>query len=129
MTPYSLTRRSFLGHAAAMAAFSQLSLRERLSVAAAANGGHPLAPKPGHFPPKAKHLILFFFTGGLSHVDTFDYKPKLQEDHGKKVSGASKPLKGARRGKVELGVVLLHSYDWVQAARLLDRGFRAAGVY
>ena len=34
----------------------------------------------------------------------------------------------ARRGKVELGVVLLHSNGWVQAAKLLDRGFRAAGV-
>src|SRR3954447_15146882 len=94
MTPNALTRRSFLGRTAAMAAFGPLSLRERLSVAAAANGGHPLAPKLGHFPPKAKHLILFFFTGGLSHVDTFDYKPKLQEDHGKKISGESRPLKG-----------------------------------
>src|SRR4029079_15515003 len=96
MNPAKLTRRSFLSRAGAMAAFGELSLHDRLSMAAAANGGHPLAPKPTHFTPQAKHLILFFFTGGLSHVDTFDYKPKLQEDHGKKINGASKPLKGSQ---------------------------------
>ena len=86
----------FLGCTAALAAGGELALYERLSLAAELNGGHPLAPRPGHFPPKAKQLILFFFTGGLSHVDTFDYKPKLQEDHGKKISGADKPLKGSQ---------------------------------
>jgi hypothetical protein len=90
-----LTRRSFIGCSAAFAAAGELSLHHRLCLAAELNGGHPLAPKPGHFAPQAKHLILFFFTGGLSHVDTFDYKPKLQEDHGKKVSGASRPIKGS----------------------------------
>jgi hypothetical protein len=95
MTKTNFTRRSFIGCTAAIAAAGELALREQLCLAAAAGGGHPLAPKPGHFAPKAKHLILFFFTGGLSHVDTFDYKPKLQEDHGKKISGASKPLKAS----------------------------------
>ena len=58
-----------------------------LSRAAADNGGHPLAPRPTHFPPKAKHLIFVFLTGGFSHVDTFDPKPKLKADHGKTVPG------------------------------------------
>ena len=88
-------RRSFLGQTAAAGAAGELALYHRLSLAADLHGGHPLAPKSGHFPARAKHLILFFFTGGLSHVDTFDYKPKLQEDHGKSVGGASKPLKGS----------------------------------
>src|SRR5436190_13269362 len=96
MTQNKLSRRSFFGRTAAIAAGGELSRHHRLSLAAAANRGHPLAPKPGHFAPKAKHLILFFFTGGLSHVDTFDYKPKLQEDHGKKISGESRPLKGSQ---------------------------------
>lgn len=94
-----IDRRSFLGRTAAAAAAAtatgELSLYRQLSLAADLHGGHPLAPKLGHFPARAKHLILFFFTGGLSHVDTFDYKPKLQEDHGKTVAGASKPLKGS----------------------------------
>ena len=96
MTGHKLTRRSLLGSAAALAAGGELALYRQLSLAAELNGGHPLAPRAGHHVPKAKHLILFFFTGGLSHVDTFDYKPKLQEDHGKKISGASKPLKGSQ---------------------------------
>src|SRR5262245_12528643 len=73
MTLGKLTRRTFLCQTAVIAATGELALHHRLSLAAAAGGGHPLAPKPGHFAPKAKHLILFFFTGGLSHVDTFDY--------------------------------------------------------
>jgi hypothetical protein len=58
----------------------------RLSLAAELNGGHPLAPKPGHFKPRAKHLIMFFMTGGMSHVDTFDHKPRLNRDAGKSLA-------------------------------------------
>jgi hypothetical protein len=93
--PHRLNRRTFLGSAAAMAAGGELALHRRLSLAAELGGGHPLAPQPGHFPAKAQNLIVFFFTGGLSHVDTFDYKPQLQKDHGKKVDRGDKPLKGS----------------------------------
>jgi hypothetical protein len=51
------------------------------------NGGRPLAPQRAHFPARAKNLIVVFLSGGFSHVDTFDFKPKLQHDHGKKVFG------------------------------------------
>ena len=44
---------------------------------------NPLAPKTPHFPPKAKRVIFLFSTGGVSHMDTFDYKPKLFEADGK----------------------------------------------
>ena len=43
----------------------------------------PLAPKPPHFEPRAKCVIFLFMHGGPSQVDTFDYKPLLQRDHGK----------------------------------------------
>lgn len=39
--------------------------------------------RPGHFPAKAKRVIFLYMSGGVSHVDTFDYKPKLVADHGK----------------------------------------------
>ncbi|MCA1685918.1 MAG: DUF1501 domain-containing protein [Planctomycetia bacterium] len=91
MAADALNRRSLLRRVSALAAGGGLGLYRRLSIAAAANSGHPLAPGPGHFPAKAKHLIVFFMTGGISHLDTFDYKPKLQRDHDKAV-GARKVL-------------------------------------
>ena len=43
----------------------------------------PLAPRPGHFPAKARHVIHIFANGGASHVDTFDPKPALDKYVGK----------------------------------------------
>ncbi len=36
-----------------------------------------------HFVPKAKRVIFLFMQGGVSHVDSFDYKPRLEKDDGK----------------------------------------------
>lgn len=41
-------------------------------------------PKP-MFRPKAKRVIFLFMQGGVSHVDSFDYKPRLIKDDGKMV--------------------------------------------
>jgi hypothetical protein len=49
----------------------------------AAETADPLAPRPPHFAPKAKRVIFLFMHGGVSHVDTFDPKPKLAEMNGK----------------------------------------------
>ncbi len=53
------------------------------SLAGAATG--PLAPKTPHHAPRAKRVIFLFMHGGPSHVDLFDYKPKLQADDGKQL--------------------------------------------
>jgi len=37
----------------------------------------PTLPKPPHFKPRAKSVISLFMSGGVSHVDTFQYKPAL----------------------------------------------------
>lgn len=88
-------RRLFFQRSAALATAASWANYNPLVRAATQNGGHPLAPQPGHHPARAKHLILFFFTGGLSHVDTFDYKPQLQHDHGRQLTPQDKPLKGS----------------------------------
>jgi hypothetical protein len=44
---------------------------------------HPLAPRPPHFPARAKRVIHLFMNGGPSHVDTFDPKPALQRFAGR----------------------------------------------
>jgi len=42
---------------------------------------NPLAPKPGHFPARAKNVIFLMMEGGPSHIDTFDPKPMLAKMH------------------------------------------------
>jgi hypothetical protein len=46
-------------------------------------GVSPLASRPPHFPAKAKRVIFLCMHGAPSHVDTFDYKPRLSADTGK----------------------------------------------
>jgi hypothetical protein len=79
-----MNRRQFCSSACGLA-LTGLGLYPKLSLAAALNEGGPLAPRPTHFPPKAKHLIFVFLTGGFSHLDTFDPKPKLQAEHGQPI--------------------------------------------
>jgi hypothetical protein len=71
-----LTRRQLLQSSAAgfpWLAFAALHAQE----AKPAKYERPLAPKPQHFPAKARRVIFFFMAGGPSHVDTFDWKPEL----------------------------------------------------
>src|SRR5215213_4107111 len=52
-------------------------------LAGAAN--NPLAARIPHFRPRAKRIIFLFMQGGPSQVDTFDYKPRLEKEDGKKM--------------------------------------------
>ena len=73
--PDPVTRlRDFFGHTATGlggVALAWLLHRE-------GRGRRPCRIPPGpHFPPKAKRVLHIFCPGGVSHVDTFDYKPDL----------------------------------------------------
>jgi hypothetical protein len=84
------SRRSMLRNSAC--GFGQLALSSLLaSKASAAPTREPFDPLPGrsHFRPKAKRVIFLFMWGGPSHVDLFDPKPRLTEDHGKPISPAA----------------------------------------
>src|SRR5262245_65372878 len=59
----------------------------------------PLATQGPHFPPKAKHVIYLFLTGGPSHIDTFDPKSMLEKYHGKPAPGG-KPQTERRTGNL-----------------------------
>jgi hypothetical protein len=78
-----LDRDGFFGSNAAAATVS----RNRVL------GANPLAPMPSHIFAKAKSVIFLFMYGGPSHVDTFDYKPKLYE-----LDGQTIPVKTFGRG-------------------------------
>ncbi|MEC9007972.1 MAG: DUF1501 domain-containing protein [Planctomycetota bacterium] len=66
--------------------------REKLLQAARQEGGHPLAPRRAHVAARATNLIVVNLTGGLSHIDSFDYKPRLQADHGKTIDWRGRPF-------------------------------------
>ncbi|MGB7328418.1 MAG: DUF1501 domain-containing protein [Rubripirellula sp.] len=67
------------------AGFGYLAFAGLSSAAAAKEASvNPLAPKAPHFPARAKRVIFLCMQGGPSHVDTFDYKPQLISDHGKR---------------------------------------------
>jgi hypothetical protein len=65
-----------------------------------AGEGATTALRP-HFSPRAKRVIFLFMTGGVSHLDTFDPKPRLVADRGRKVPeklpGAGKFLIAPKR--------------------------------
>jgi hypothetical protein len=50
--------------------------------AAAAAGDHGILNGQLHFPPKAKRVIYLFMAGGPSQIETFDYKPLLNQRNG-----------------------------------------------
>ena len=85
--PYS--RRGFVKSLASASLFLPGVLHELMAQTSAqtADPSNPLAPKPPMFPAKAKRVIFLYMSGGASHVDTFDHKPKLIADTGKSYKG------------------------------------------
>ena len=78
-----VTRREFFGRSATGIGTVALgSLLARDGHAAVTTG--QLAGLP-HFAPKAKRVIYLFQNGGPTHVDMFDYKPRLEALHGQPV--------------------------------------------
>ena len=50
----------------------------------------PLLPKLPNFRPRAKRIIFIFMEGAMSGIDTFDYKPAVQENDGKTGPGGGR---------------------------------------
>src|SRR5262245_57520822 len=89
-----LSRRDFfhwsvsgLGSVAAASLLWRQGLLEAATPREEPAPGAPLAP---HHAPKAKRVIHLCLCGGLSHVDSFDYKPKLFQMHGKSLLSEEK---------------------------------------
>src|SRR5205814_9227578 len=81
MSTDHITRRDFLSFPLrGIGATAALSLLMREGRAA-----------PVHFPAKAKRVIHLCLCGGLSQVDSFDYKPELEKRHGQPLGGDEKP--------------------------------------
>lgn len=86
------------------AALASLLMHDTCATAAAVRS--EADDPPPHLPVKAKRVIQITACGGVSQVDSFDYKPTLEKYHGK-------PLGGDERPDVFFGKVgLLRKNDW-----------------
>ena len=85
MNHTDICRRTFLGRG--MAGFGALALRSLFPTALTAAGQAGPAVSRGiinplHHAAKAKRVIFLYQAGGPSHLETFDYKPKLASMNG-----------------------------------------------
>jgi hypothetical protein len=86
------TRREFLkqtGSGFGLLALAGLLEQQGLR-AHASEPLNPLAPRPPHFPAKARSVIWLFMNGGPSQVDTWDYKPELEKHDKQELQGFDK---------------------------------------
>ncbi len=96
MQNHLLSRRNFLnqsvsglGSIALTSLLAQKGLLANDPIRPLIDPSHPYAPRPPHFEPRAKNVIVVFCSGAMSHVDTFDYKPELVKRHGMPLPGAA----------------------------------------
>lgn len=84
--PAPFSRRHFLwnsGGGLGAIALAWMLQREQ----ARAAGANPASARQPHFAPKAKRVVQVFCAGGVSHLDTFDFKPELERMNGKALEG------------------------------------------
>ncbi|MDG1893347.1 MAG: DUF1501 domain-containing protein, partial [Fuerstiella sp.] len=90
--PLGLSRRQSLqrmGTGIGMLGLAGILAQDGMLAAASPSSASPLAPKPAHFAPRAKHIIHLFMNGGPSQVDTFDPKPALEKYNGQRPPAAN----------------------------------------
>lgn len=81
------SRRAFLKRAGA--GFGMLAMAGIMDQAARGDDRalHPMAPRAPHREAPARSVIWLFMNGGQSHVDTWQYKPALEQWHDKELTG------------------------------------------
>jgi hypothetical protein len=86
--PAPISRREWLSSTAC--GFGALALAGLAAEAAAADPlpqpVDPLAPRAPHHRARAKRVIFLFMQGGVSQVDSYDYKPRLDREDGKQAT-------------------------------------------
>ena len=87
--PVELGRRSFLknsvmgfGSAALMSLLQDDLIAAEKNAPDQVSGDFSGTLEPLHFPPKVKRIVHLCMAGGMTHLETFDHKPKLAEMNG-----------------------------------------------
>ena len=106
-TAPKLNRRHFLNWGVqGLGATALIALLQRDGLLRAAHRGETSQRPLPHVAPKAKRAIHICLVGGMSHIDSFDYKPELAKYHGK-------PLGSSETPDIFFGQVgLLRQNDW-----------------
>jgi len=99
----NIPRRQFFSNTAC--GFGGLALSGMLGQA----GANPLAPQLTAMAPRAKRVIFIWMQGGPSQVDTFDPKPRLDQDNGKNLD-----FFVPRTRKVEKRMVMASPWKFAQ---------------
>ena len=94
-----ITRRDFLQQASL--GFGSLALSNLYG-----------SPMIAHHPPRAKSVIFLFMDGGVSHVDSFDYKPMLAKHHGEDPRKVIDKIEATQFGNV--GKVMKSPWEFKQ---------------
>ena len=94
-----------------------LTRRELLRNSSLGFGGLALsglygAPVEPHFQARAKNVIFLFMEGGVSQVDSFDYKPLLAKHHGEDPRKAIGEIEATQFGNV--GKVMKSPWEFKQ---------------
>jgi hypothetical protein len=96
---WMLNRRDFLrygGTGLGAVALTALLAEQRLLAQAKQpwrpewSADRPYAPRPPHFVPKAKNILVIFCSGACAHLETWDYKPELFKRDGQPLPGQDK---------------------------------------
>jgi hypothetical protein len=111
-----LDRREFLGEMGT--GLGSIALAWLLAQEAAAGSvgqlptkaDDPLAPRPSHFPAKAKRVVQIFCPGAASQIDLWEYKPELEKRHGEPLPG----LSGANSFQGGNGNLMRSPWGWKQ---------------
>jgi len=97
-----ISRREMLARAGT--GFGLLGLARLLAEDAAGftlpSSSDPLAVRTSEALPRAKRVIFLFMSGGPSHVDLFDPKPRLARDNGKELPFAKPKLERTKTGNI-----------------------------
>ncbi len=84
-----LSRRHFLWNSGGGLGAIALAWMLQRDSARATDSASAIKP---HFPAKAKRVVQVFCAGGVSHLETFDFKPELERMHGKTMEGKGENL-------------------------------------
>lgn len=98
LQPSPLSRRQMLAQCAN--GFGAVALSSLLGDAAFGATGSPFDRKETHFQPQVRSIIFLYMDGGVSQVDSFDPKPRLDREHGKPFPAKMEPTQFNNIGTV-----------------------------